>query len=81
MGNSNYERRIVNLKLAGRAGGNYSHNVGLINEDGGKELKKSVTHTSGINAFVGVSYLPSWGNIDLNGTWDFQHFRNSLNTL
>lgn len=81
MGNSNYERRIGNFKLAGRAGGNYSHNVGLINEDGGKELKKSVTHTSGINAFVGVSYLPSWGNIDLNGTWDFQHFRNSLNTL
>lgn len=53
MGNSNYERRIGNFKLAGRAGGNYSHNVGLINEDGGKELKKSVTHTSGINASSG----------------------------
>lgn len=81
MGNSNYEKRIGSFKLTGRAGGNYNHNVGLVNENNGKELSKSVTHASGVNVLCGISYLPSWGNIDLNGSWDFQQFKNSLNIL
>ena len=81
MGSSNYEKRLGSFKLAARTGGNYNHNVGLINENGGSELKESVTRASGINAFGEVSYLPSWGNIDLNGSWDFQQYKNQLSVL
>ncbi len=80
-GSSNYEKRLGNFKLATRVGGNYNHNVGLVNEYGGGELKESVTRASGINAFSGISYLPLWGNIDLNGSWDFQQYKNQLSVL
>lgn len=81
MGSSNYEKRLGGFKLAARAGGNYNHNVGLVNENGGSELMESVTHASGINTFGEVSYLPSWGNVDLNGSWDFQQYKNQLSVL
>ena len=40
------------LNLPHVQGGNYNHNVGLVNENGGSELKESVTRASGINAFL-----------------------------
>ncbi|MDY3267126.1 MAG: outer membrane beta-barrel protein [Phocaeicola sp.] len=79
MGNTSYERRLGQFKLAGQAGGNYNHSVGLMNENKDEELKKSITKSSGIYSRFEASYLPSWGNIDLNASWDYQKHKNSLN--
>lgn len=80
-GSGNYEKRIGLFKLAGRAGGNYDHSVGLMNSDKGSALQKSVTHSSGVNSFLEVAYLPAWGSVSVNGNWDFQQFRNSLSSV
>ena len=79
MGNTSYERRLGQFKLAGQAGGNFNHCVGLMNENKDEDLKKSITKSSGINSRLEASYLPSWGNIDLNASWDYQKHKNSLN--
>lgn len=79
-GSFNYEHRFNSLKIGGRGGGNFSQDMGLIDETGDNHLEKSVTKSSGMDAMVEVSYLPAWGNIDLNASWDFMQYKNSLNT-
>lgn len=79
-GSSNFERKIGLFKLSTRAGGNYQHDPGLINESGSEEMKQSITKSAGIDTFLELSYLPSWGNIDLNGSWTFTQFKNTVST-
>ena len=59
--------------------GNFNQNVSLINEGYEDNMpQRSNTHTTGLNSDLRLSYLPSWGNIDLNGKWTFYQSKNSL---
>lgn len=73
-----YDRRIRSLRLYLTGGGSYFHTVSLLNE-GMKEIPdRSCTGNASLNSTLRLSYLPSWGNIDLTGTWNFSRSRNSL---
>lgn len=78
-GNASYDKRISQFRLYIMGSGNFNQNVSLINE--GYETdqpQRSNTHTTGLNSDLRLSYLPSWGNIDLNGKWTFYQSKNSL---
>lgn len=78
-GNASYDKRINQFRLYIMGSGNFNQNVSLINE--GYETdqpQRSNTHTTGLNSDLRLSYLPSWGNIDLNGKWTFYQSKNSL---
>lgn len=78
-GNASYDKRINQFRLYIMGSSNFNQNVSLINE--GYETdqpQRSNTHTTGLNSDLRLSYLPSWGNIDLNGKWTFYQSKNSL---
>lgn len=73
-----YQKRIKSFGINANAGGNLSQNVGLINENQTEQPERSATHNTGINSELRLYYQPKWGNLELNGRWDFQHSSNSL---
>lgn len=77
-GNANYNKSVKSFRFFLNGGGNFNRHVSLINEEGGENMERSVTNASGIFTQVRLSYLPSWGNIDLSGDWNFQQSKNLL---
>lgn len=77
MGNGYYDKRIKQFHVNINASGGYDRNVSLINEDG-TQNSRSVTGATTLSSNVRLAYLPSWGNIDLTGTWTFYQSKNSL---
>lgn len=59
--------------------GNYNNRVSMINEDKTMEPQKTTTRDTGIRCQTRLSYMPSWGGIDLSGSWDYRQALNSLN--
>ena len=74
----NFDKRIKLFRVYANAGGSFNRGVSLINENHTDELERSITRSTSLNSNVGASYLPSWGNIDLYGRWNFQQSKNSL---
>lgn len=73
-----YQKRIKNFNLNANAGGSFAQDVNLINENQSEQPERSATHNTGLNSDLRLSYQPKWGNLDLNGRWNFQHSSNSL---
>ena len=73
-----YTKRIKLFNLSANAGAGYSQNVALINEGQSAQPDRSETRTDRYNGNLRLSYLPQWGNIDLNVDWRYQHAANSL---
>lgn len=73
-----YQKRIKSFGINASAGGNLSQNVGLINENQTEQPERSTTHNTRANSELRLSYQPKWGNLELNGRWDFQQSTNSL---
>lgn len=79
MGNGYYDRRIRQFHLTLNVSGSYNHNVSLVNEDASQDVNsRSVTGATSLNSNIRLAYLPSWGNIDLTGSWTFYQSKNSL---
>jgi hypothetical protein len=78
-GNASYDKKIKSFRFFVNGGGNFNRHTSLINEEGNRDMKQSVTHASGIYSQIHFSYLPKWGNIDLSGNWNFQQSKNLLN--
>lgn len=78
-GNTSYDKKIKSFRFFVNGGGNFNRHTSLINEEGNRDMKQSVTHASGIYSQIHFSYLPKWGNIDLSGNWNFQQSKNLLN--
>ena len=78
-GNASYDKRLNQFRIYVMGSGNFNQNVSLINEGYEDNTpQRSNTHTTGLNSDLRLSYLPSWGNIDLNGKWTFYQSKNSL---
>ncbi len=77
-GNFNFDKRFKQFRVYTNAGGSFNRRVSLINENRTEELEQSTTRSTQLNSNIGTSYLPSWGNIDLFGRWNFQQSKNSL---
>ena len=73
-----YQKPIKNFNLNANAGGSFAQDVNLINENQSEQPERSATHNTGLNSDLRLSYQPKWGNLDLNGRWNFQHSSNSL---
>lgn len=73
-----YQKRIKQFNLSANAGAGYRQNVALINEGQSTHPDRSETRTDQYNGTLKISYLPQWGNIDLNADWRYQHAANSL---
>ena len=73
-----YQKRIKDFNLSANAGGSFAQDVNLINENQSEQPERSATHNTGLNSDLRLSYQPKWGNLDLNGRWNFQHSSNSL---
>ena len=73
-----YQKRIKSFNLNANAGGSFAQDVNLINENQSEQPERSATHNTGLNSDLRLSYQPKWGNLDLNGRWNFQHSSNSL---
>ena len=73
-----YQKRIKDFNLSANAGGSIAQDVNLINENQSEQPERSATHNTGLNSDLRLSYQPKWGNLDLNGRWNFQHSSNSL---
>lgn len=73
-----YDKRIRSLRLNLNGGGSYFHTVSLLNEGMKETPDRSCTGNASLNSTLRLSYLPSWGNIDLSGTWNFSRSHNSL---
>lgn len=58
---------------------NYNNRVSMINEDKTMEPQKTTTRDTGVRCQTRLSYMPSWGGIDLSGSWDYNQALNSLN--
>mgnify|MGYP000361583967 FL=1 len=78
-GNASYDKRFNFFRIYLTGAGNFNQNVSLINEGYDNQMpQQSKTHTTGLNSDLRLSYLPSWGNIELNGKWTFYQSKNSL---
>lgn len=78
-GNASYDKRINLFRMYVAGSGNFNQNVSLINEGYEEDMpQRSNTHTTGLSTDLRLSYLPSWGNIELNGKWTFYQSKNSL---
>lgn len=78
-GNASYDKRFNFFRIYLTGAGNFNQNVSLINEGYDNPMpQQSKTHTTGLNSDLRLSYLPSWGNIELNGKWTFYQSKNSL---
>ena len=71
-----YQKRIKDFNLSANAGGSFAQDVNLINENQSEQPERSATHNTGLNSDLRLSYQPKWGNLDLNGRWNFQHSSN-----
>lgn len=79
MGNGSYDKRVKQFHFMLRASGGYNRNVSLINEDVSENVnRRSVTGATSLSSNIRLAYLPSWGNIDLTGGWNFYQSKNSL---
>ena len=79
MGNGAYDKRVKKFHFVVNASGGYNRNVTLVNEDASVNVNtRSATGVTSLSSNVRVSYLPSWGNIDLTGAWTFYQSKNSL---
>ena len=77
-GNASYDKAFHLFRLFADGGGNFNRHVSLINEEGGETMERSITNASGVFSQLRLTYLPSWGNIDLYGNWNFQQSKNLL---
>lgn len=73
-----YDRRIRAFRCYLNGGGSYVRTVTLLNEGIKEEDDRSCTGNLTANGTLRLSYLPSWGNIDLGGEWRFNRSHNSL---
>lgn len=73
-----YQKRIKKFNISANGGGSYRENVSLINEQKNEQPDRSTTRNQQLNTNLRLSYLPEWGNIDINGNWRFNHSANSL---
>lgn len=78
-GNANYDKTIQSFRFFLNGGGNFNRHISLINEGGNETMERSITKASGVYSQLRLAYLPSWGNINLYGNWNFQQSKNLLN--
>ena len=78
MGNADYNKSIGQFRLFANASGDYAHRISLIDDGYSTGMAQSLTRALGLSSDIRISYVPTWGNIDLNGRWDFQQSENSL---
>ncbi|WP_300724894.1 outer membrane beta-barrel protein [uncultured Bacteroides sp.] len=81
MGNISYEKKFKQFSFEAICSGNYIHDVSLINETGGSMLQKSATRYTNLSSNIQLSYLPSWGNFYVIGSWDYNQSKNNLNDI
>lgn len=73
-----YDRRLQAFRLYLNGGSGYFRTVTLLNEGLKEEADRSCTGNWTANSTLRLSYLPTWGNIDLCGEWQFSQSHNSL---
>lgn len=76
---ANYQKRISDFGIFARGGANLNQNVSLLNDGQSEQPQRSKTRNTGVDSNLRLSYLPTWGSIDLTGDWRYQHSNNSLN--
>ena len=72
------DRRIGSVRMYLNGGSSYFHTVSLINEGVKEDPDRSCTANLGFSGAARFSFLPSWGNIDINGEWKYVETHNSL---
>ena len=75
-GNAGYNKSIGLFRLFANASTYYARRTGLLND--GSATKRSLTRALALSSDIRISYLPSWGNIDIDGKWDYRQSKNSL---
>jgi len=75
----NYQKRIKAFGIYARGGASMNQLVNLLNDGESEYPQRSKTMSSILNSNLRLSYLPTWGSIDLMGDWSYQHSNNSLN--
>lgn len=78
MGNAGYNRSMGLFRLFANASSHFAHRISLIDDTGSSQMAQSATRALGLSSDIRLSYVPDWGNIDLNGRWDYQQSKNSL---
>lgn len=73
-----YSKRIKRVRLSGRIGGNYSHQVSLVNEGQSAEPTRSVTLGRTCDMNLDAFYMSSHGLVRADVRW---RFNNSCNRL
>lgn len=77
-GNAGYNKSIRLFRIFANASGDYAHRISLIDDGHSAQMTRSRTRALGLNSNFRISYVPVWGNIDLNGRWEYQQSKNSL---
>ena len=76
--NISYDKKVEAFRMYMGGGTNYRHTVSLINEGITEDIQRSCTGNFGVNAAMRLSFLPSWGNFDVNAEWKYVDTSNSL---
>lgn len=78
MGSAGYNKSIGLFRMFANASGSHAHRISMIDDGGTEPIARSLTKVTELGTDFRVSYVPMWGNIDLNGKWDYQQSKNSL---
>ncbi len=77
-GNAGYNKSIGLFRMFANASGSHSHRTSMIDDGETEQMTRSLTKVTEMGADLQISYVPVWGNIDLNWKWNHQQSKNSL---
>lgn len=66
------------FRITSSNGVNFSRNVGLLNENRQPEPSRSVTDSRNLSSQLRLTYSPSWGQMDVSGSWRHSFSKNLL---
>lgn len=78
MSNAGYNKSTGMFRFFANASGNFARRISLLDDGGTHGMAQSCTRALNLSSDFRISYIPVWGNIDLNGKWDYQQSQNSL---
>lgn len=77
-GSLSFDKSIKLFRFYINGNENFNRFVSFINSQEDRSLQKSSTNSASTYLQARISYLPSWGNIEINGSWNYTQSINSL---
>lgn len=78
MNSAGYNKSAGQFRFFVNAYSNSAHRISLIDDGNSGGMTRSLTKALNLSSDFRISYVPAWGNIDLNGRWDYLQSENSL---